>query len=632
MEVSRRKRLLSLLENAEAILQDDYDEKSDRMANNACPGKIPIQIEIRSLEFWRAIIGECIGTFFYVMLLSSTHQALNYPKDSIAMVQLMSAVTAGLAITTLTHAFIQVSGAHFNPALSIAAVLMKRITILRGAAYICAHCGGAIAGAALVYGVYGRTGAKDQFGETSIANFGMEFILSFLVAYVFFSVTPATNASGRRSADHQPQFSTSLSIGLAYLTALSAYRGSLNPARALGPAFVADGWSYHWVFWAGPILGACCGAFCYTFIFNLKKPKWAVDGTNGGNLDRGGGNRRTIVGKDLEIGSMKSEEDMIDDLERVRQYKSNMIATYNDGLTGLDSVYNTSVKPYKSRQQQQQQQMLTAESVYGGTKSLYNGGGQMYGEQDTRGMMGRRTPGLDTKSMYGGLDDARSTVSQSRAQLKRSLSVHSKIQRRNPQDNLPEEPPVVVPLGDCVSNMAAINRSRQQQQQQNAMQLSEVSASYARKYSSSNTNDQFNGGSAATQESMYREYIKQKNAEADAASSPMEQLSAGSSSGGQCSAGSGGSSSGYYSTSARDEHAQNQRASAMKDQQQQFHRRERSMCSTRGEAYRRGAAIEAIVPPPPPPAVPAGVMAIGEGGGLRGAQNFTPSSASSFGY
>lgn len=66
-----------------------------------------------------------------------------------------------------------------------------------------------------------------------------------------------------------------MSIGLAYMTALSAYRGSLNPARALGPAFVADAFSYHWVFWVGPILGAACGAFCYTFIFNLNKPRYS---------------------------------------------------------------------------------------------------------------------------------------------------------------------------------------------------------------------------------------------------------------------------------------------------------------------------------------------------------------------
>jgi hypothetical protein len=63
---------------------------------------------IRTLEFWRAIIAECIATFFYVLMLSSVHQALNHPKDSIATVQLYSAVTAGLAAATLTHAFLQV--------------------------------------------------------------------------------------------------------------------------------------------------------------------------------------------------------------------------------------------------------------------------------------------------------------------------------------------------------------------------------------------------------------------------------------------------------------------------------------------------------------------------------------------
>ena len=122
----------------------------------------------------------------------------------------------------------------------------------------------------------------------------------------------------------------------------------------------------------------------------------------------------------------------------------------------------------------------------------------------------------------------------------------------------------------------------------------------------------------------HREYIKQKNAEADAAS-PIEQLSGSSS--GQCS----GSSSGYYS-SAKEEQM---RAAAMNQSREggggaqinSFHHRrgERSMCSTRGEAYRRGVAPGDNLPPPPPPVI------VGEGGGLR-SQNYTPSNASSFGY
>ena len=56
----------------------------------------------------------------------------------------------------------------------------------RAALYVCAQCGGAIAGAALVYGIHG---AHDQFEEASVANFGLEFILTFVVVFTYFSAT-----------------------------------------------------------------------------------------------------------------------------------------------------------------------------------------------------------------------------------------------------------------------------------------------------------------------------------------------------------------------------------------------------------------------------------------------------------
>ena len=56
----------------------------------------------------------------------------------------------------------------------------------RAALYVCAQCGGAIAGAALVYGIHG---AHDQFEEASVANFGLEFILTFIVVFTYFSAT-----------------------------------------------------------------------------------------------------------------------------------------------------------------------------------------------------------------------------------------------------------------------------------------------------------------------------------------------------------------------------------------------------------------------------------------------------------
>ena len=60
-------------------------------------------------------------------------------------------------------------------------------------------------------------------------------------------------------------------IGLSYMAALAAYKGAVNPALALGQAFVVSKFSQHWVFWVGPILGGSCAALCHEYIFNEQK-------------------------------------------------------------------------------------------------------------------------------------------------------------------------------------------------------------------------------------------------------------------------------------------------------------------------------------------------------------------------
>ena len=84
---------------------------------------------------------------------------------------------------------------------------------LRASLYVCAQCGGAIAGAALVYGIYG---ASDQFEAASVSNFGMEFLLTFVVVFTYFSAT----SPHRKSGGMDP----ALVIGLAYMACLTCYR------------------------------------------------------------------------------------------------------------------------------------------------------------------------------------------------------------------------------------------------------------------------------------------------------------------------------------------------------------------------------------------------------------------------
>lgn len=108
--------------------------------------------EIRTLEFWRAIIAECLSTFFYVFLLCATHISWSGSVLAHQPNWLVIAMTSGCAMATLSQCFGHISGAHVNPAVTCALFITWRITPLRALLYVIAQCGGSIAGAALLYG------------------------------------------------------------------------------------------------------------------------------------------------------------------------------------------------------------------------------------------------------------------------------------------------------------------------------------------------------------------------------------------------------------------------------------------------------------------------------------------------
>ncbi|KAL1436520.1 hypothetical protein MTO96_049618 [Rhipicephalus appendiculatus] len=149
-----------------------------------------LRSEIRSLELWRAVIGECLATFFYVFLVCGAHVSWpGYAEPSVLAI----ALTSGAAAATLVQCYGHISGAHMNPA-----------------------CGGAIAGAALLYGV-SVPGHQSSLGSNrphealgAWQAFGVEFVLSFLLASTVF----ATRDPNR---SHLGAGSDAVVIGFAYL-------------------------------------------------------------------------------------------------------------------------------------------------------------------------------------------------------------------------------------------------------------------------------------------------------------------------------------------------------------------------------------------------------------------------------
>ncbi|XP_050389863.1 aquaporin AQPAe.a isoform X2 [Patella vulgata] len=240
-----------------------------------------MRVEIRTIEFWRAVISECLGTMLYVFLGCSSTLTCGRSIDPSNQVVLV-ALCFGFTLATLVQCFGHISGAHFNPVVSLVMALTCKVTPLRGIMYSIAQCGGSIAGAALLYGITPGV-CQNEMGITRVMTglnhwkaFGIEAILTYILVFSVF----ATIDPNRRELGSKP-----LAIGIAAaLCHLAGFRftgSAINPARSLGPAFVMSHWDNIWIYCAGPLTGGVISGLLYEYIFDprrsRRKPNIAAD-------------------------------------------------------------------------------------------------------------------------------------------------------------------------------------------------------------------------------------------------------------------------------------------------------------------------------------------------------------------
>ena len=172
------------------------------------------------------------------------------------------AVAFGLVI--MVYAVGHVSGAHINPAVTIAFVASRHFPAREAFAYVPAQLTGAIVGAALLRMTWSGTPAA--LGATvptvgTAAAFTYELVLTAFLMFVIMAVATDTRAVGAAAA-----------IAIGGTVALDALFGgpvtgaSMNPARSIGPALVAAAWTDLWIYLTAPIAGALVGAVVYQTI------------------------------------------------------------------------------------------------------------------------------------------------------------------------------------------------------------------------------------------------------------------------------------------------------------------------------------------------------------------------------
>ncbi len=208
----------------------------------------------------RALLAELIGTFALVFAGAG---AIMVDAKTGQLGHVGVAISFGLVIMVMVYAVGHISGAHFNPAVSLAFALGRHFPWSRLTAYWTAQVGGALLAAAILRGSLGdiaNVGATLPSGSDG-QSFLWEVVLTFFLMFVIMAVATDTRAVGEAAA-----IAIGATVGLYAMFGGPISGASMNPARSLGPALVSGELHALWIYLTAPLLGAGLGAAAYQLV------------------------------------------------------------------------------------------------------------------------------------------------------------------------------------------------------------------------------------------------------------------------------------------------------------------------------------------------------------------------------
>jgi aquaporin NIP len=167
----------------------------------------------------------------------------------------------GLVIMVMIYAGGHLSGAHYNPSVTLAFTLARHFPLRDALAYIAAQLTGATTAALLLLAAW--PGKPAHLGATLPSAgdgtaVGYEIVLTAFLMFVITAVATDTRAVGAAAA-----IAIGGTVGLDALFAGPITGASMNPARSFGPALASGTWHGFWIYVFGPLVGATIGVFAY---------------------------------------------------------------------------------------------------------------------------------------------------------------------------------------------------------------------------------------------------------------------------------------------------------------------------------------------------------------------------------
>jgi len=199
----------------------------------------------------RKYVAELLGTF--IMVFCGTGAMVIDQQSGGAVTHVGVAITWGLVVMSLIYALGEVSGAHMNPAVSIAFTIAGRFDRKQLLPYIISQLAGALLASLALRLLFP---ANDLLGATlpagsAIQSFVLELLLTFFLMLVVLNVATGSKEQGLFAG-----ISIGSVVGLEAMFAGPVCGASMNPARSIAPALVSGHLDHLWVYIIAPIVGA----------------------------------------------------------------------------------------------------------------------------------------------------------------------------------------------------------------------------------------------------------------------------------------------------------------------------------------------------------------------------------------
>ena len=208
----------------------------------------------------KKLLAELVGTFTFFLIgfmaIQSTKAFASGP-DLVVI-----AFGFGLGLFAAIQIFGGVSGGHFNPAVTLAAVIDKRMDAMTGVGYVVSQLFGGIAAAAVVLVLFSQAAVA---GTRTLPGNGIDDMKAVVIETVFTAFFILVILVSTKKAPTQAAFAIPLTLMVIHFAIVPFTGSSVNPARSIASAVIGGDLTSLWVYIVGPIVGAVIGWAIYRF-------------------------------------------------------------------------------------------------------------------------------------------------------------------------------------------------------------------------------------------------------------------------------------------------------------------------------------------------------------------------------